>query len=120
MPTNPERQAPTAQRRRTAVASLESDQDGAVIKLRGVLQRDAVMPLLSQLLPCLRRGQGEVTLDLSQVTAMDSAGLALLVEMIRQGRAMGRMVHVTALPQQIKPMVVLTGLDQILMPESPS
>lgn len=90
-----------------------------MIKLRGLLQRDAVMPLLGQLMPCLRRGQGEVTLDLSQVTTMDSAGLALLVEMIRQGRDVGRMVHVAALPEQIKPMAVLTGLDQILLPEPP-
>jgi anti-anti-sigma factor len=49
---------------------------------------------------------------------MDSAGLALLVEVVRQGRDLGRLVHVVALPEQIKPLATLTGLDQILQTET--
>jgi phospholipid transport system transporter-binding protein len=94
------------------------DGNGTVIKLRGVLLRDGVLPLLKQLASCLRKGQGDITLDLDQVTAMDSAGLALLVEVVRQGRDLGRLVHVVALPEQIKPLATLTGLDQILQTET--
>ena len=98
--------------------ACEVSTDGAVIRLRGTLLRDAVLPLLRQLTPMLRKGQGDVMLDLDQVTTMDSAGLALLVEVVRQGRDVGRMVHVSALPEQIKPLAVLTGLDQILLTET--
>lgn len=98
--------------------AYEVSDDGAVIKLRGTLLRDAVLPLVRQLAPMLRKGQGDVMLDLDQVTTMDSAGLALLVEVVRQGRDMGRMVHVSALPEQIRPLAVLTGLDQILLTET--
>jgi phospholipid transport system transporter-binding protein len=98
--------------------ACEASEDGAVIRLRGTLLRDAVLPLLRQLTPMLRKGQGDVMLDLDQVTTMDSAGLALLVEVVRQGRDMGRMVHVSALPEQIRPLAVLTGLGRILLTET--
>lgn len=54
------------------------------------------------------------TLDLSQVTRADSAGLALLLELTRRARAQGRELHLVAPPPQLLQLARFFGLDGIL------
>ena len=69
-----------------APASVQRRDDA--LAFAGVLSRDAVPGLWPQ---ALRALDGARRLDLSQVTAVDSAGLALLVELA--ARAGGLAVH---------------------------
>ncbi|MDX9766411.1 MAG: STAS domain-containing protein [Ectothiorhodospiraceae bacterium] len=57
---------------------------------------------------------GEVVLDLSGVTRADSAGVALLVEWLRQARAAGVTLRYAGLPPQMRSLIDLSDLDDIL------
>ncbi len=69
--------------------------DGTHARLSGVLDRDAVVALWSQLqtLPASIE-----VLDLGAVTAVDSAGLALLAELSARARAAGRTLTLLGTP----------------------
>jgi len=60
-------------------------------------------------------GLGAVTVDLGQVTRADSAGLALLLEWLRLGRAAGRPVRFTNLPDKLRGIARLSGVEQLLL-----
>ena len=59
-------------------------------------------------------GQSSVTVDLAAVTRVDSAGLALLLEWLRQGRAAGRSTRFTGLPDKLLAIARLAGVDPLL------
>lgn len=59
-------------------------------------------------------GQASVTVDLAAVTRVDSAGLALLLEWLRQGRAAGRSTRFTGLPDKLLAIARLAGVDALL------
>ncbi len=56
----------------------------------------------------------EVQVDLRGVTRADSAGLALLVEWLRESERAGRVITFTNVPQQLLAIARLCGLDGIL------
>ncbi len=53
--------------------------------------------------------------DLAGVSKVDSAGLALLLEWLRQARAVGVELHYTHLPRQLMAMAEVVGVDEILI-----
>jgi phospholipid transport system transporter-binding protein len=55
-----------------------------------------------------------VEVDLSAVVRSDSAGLALLVECLRQARQAGHSVRFFNIPAQMLAMARVSGLDQVL------
>jgi phospholipid transport system transporter-binding protein len=59
-------------------------------------------------------GGGTLTLDLSGVSRVDSAGLALLVEWVREGRRQGRTLAFTGVPEQLLSIARISGLEEIL------
>lgn len=59
-------------------------------------------------------GQGQVTLDLKEVTRSDSAGLALLVEWTRQAREHGSRLIFRNISPQMLAIAQVSGLDHIL------
>jgi phospholipid transport system transporter-binding protein len=69
--------------------------DGTHARLSGALDRDAVVALWPQLqaLPA-----GVSVLDLDAVTAVDSAGLALLAELSARARSAGRTLSLQGTP----------------------
>lgn len=73
---------PRAERSTAGTASLRMQ--GNTLHIAGRLQRDAV-PALWAALPSSAVAQ----IDLSQVTALDTAGLALLVEIVAHSRRAG-------------------------------
>ena len=57
---------------------------------------------------------GDLQLDLSGVTRADSAGLALLVEWLRESERAGKVITFTNVPKQLLAIAMLCGLDEIL------
>jgi len=56
----------------------------------------------------------EIQVDLKGVTRADSAGLALLVEWLRESERAGNVITFTNVPEQLLAIARLCGLDEIL------
>lgn len=56
-------------------------------------------------------GAGAITVNLKNVTRVDSAGVALLLEWRERTRAAGRELSFTDLPEQLRHMIRVSGLD---------
>ncbi|MEQ1800332.1 MAG: STAS domain-containing protein [Gammaproteobacteria bacterium] len=59
-------------------------------------------------------GQTAVTVNLGDVTRVDSAGLALLLEWLREARTAGRTLRFAALPDKLLAIARLSGVDGLL------
>ena len=59
-------------------------------------------------------GQPAVTVNLHEVTNVDSAGLALLLEWLRQARAERRAVHFQGVPDKLFAIARLSGVEALL------
>lgn len=55
-----------------------------------------------------------IVLDLSGITRVDSAGLALLLELTRAARAHGGKLQIEKSPQQLRELAEFFGLDELL------
>ena len=58
--------------------------------------------------------QATVTVSLDGVTSVDSAGLALLLEWLRQARADGRAVRFLGIPEKLLAIARLSGVEALL------
>jgi phospholipid transport system transporter-binding protein len=63
-------------------------------------------------------GNAGVCLDLSKVTRVDSAALALLIEWLRQAEHTGHTLQFTGMPDKLRSIARLTGTDEILEPRT--
>ena len=61
-----------------------------------------------------RVGAGQVQMDLSGITRVDSAGIALLIELIRTIRKRGGDVSLEHAPPQLMAIATVSGLDTVL------
>jgi len=61
-------------------------------------------------------GDGELVVDLSGVTRADSAGLALLIEWLRQARSANRALRFVQAPEQVLTLTRINGLQDALFP----
>lgn len=57
---------------------------------------------------------GPVQLDLGGIARIDSAGIALLIELIRMVRKRGRDISLVHAPQQLMAIATVSGLDEVL------
>jgi anti-anti-sigma factor len=81
---------------------------GGRLSLRGLAgARDAVHA-------ALRAGTGPLVLDLSQVTACDTAGLAMLLSAHRTAAAHGRRLELAALSPAVARALLRTRLHRVL------
>lgn len=83
--------------------------------LRGALTFDTV-PGWFETVSGWFGGNGELTIDLAEVTRVDSAGLALLIECLRRARAANRPLRFTNAPQQLQTLAGINGLQATLWP----
>jgi phospholipid transport system transporter-binding protein len=58
--------------------------------------------------------QADVTINLHEVTSVDSAGLALLLEWLRQARSDGRAVRFVDIPEKLLAIARLSGVEALL------
>ena len=59
-------------------------------------------------------GSGDIEVDLNGVTRADSAGLALLVELMRESGRNGRRISFCHVPAQLLSIARVCGLEEIL------
>jgi phospholipid transport system transporter-binding protein len=57
-------------------------------------------------------GINNLTIDLANVTATDSAGLALMIEWIKLSQQQNVHIHFKNIPEQLLALAKLSGLDQ--------
>lgn len=57
---------------------------------------------------------GDLTIDLSAVTQVDSAAVALLLQWQREGAAVGRTVAFVSVPPALCSLAALYGMDEVL------
>ena len=82
--------------------------------LQGELNMHTVPALWRKANALLAGGTGSVAIDLAGVSRADSAGLALLLDWLRQTRAQGRKITFEHLPAQLQAIVNVSGLDEVL------
>lgn len=78
--------------------------------LRGALTFETV-PSLYKESAVWFEGTGDLTLDLTQVTNTDSAGLALLVEWLRRARDAKRSLRFINVPAQVQTLMRINNLQ---------
>lgn len=83
-----------------------------VVELAGEIDLDRAPQVRALLLDCVIRGN-DVLVDLSQVTYIDSSGIAGLVEALQQARELGRSFDLVALSPQALRVFELARLDQV-------
>ncbi len=81
--------------------------------LEGELGVDSVPALLVRAAPALN-GSGDIEVDLKGVTRADSAGLALLVELMRGSSRNDRRIAFNHVPAQLLSIARVCGLEEIL------
>jgi phospholipid transport system transporter-binding protein len=81
--------------------------------LEGDLSFSSVPAMLKLSAGGLTAGR-EIEVDLKGVTRADSAGLALLVEWLRESERAGKVITFTNVPEQLLAIAMLCGLDEIL------
>jgi anti-anti-sigma factor len=93
---------------------MEWGEDTLLVSLRGPLVYETLVPLQA----CWEAVRGEprpcVVLDLSEVTFMASAALGSLVGLWRWLEARGYRLRLSALSLDVREVLRLTGLEQIL------
>ncbi|MFZ2290099.1 MAG: STAS domain-containing protein [Halopseudomonas yangmingensis] len=94
-------------------ARLVDSSDGRIC-LEGVLDFSTAAALHDQLLDALRRGSGNVELDLSGVQHSNSVGLSLILLAARELATLGRQLSVASLPEGLHSMAGVCGLDDWL------
>jgi phospholipid transport system transporter-binding protein len=76
---------------------------------------DSVPHVINQAKHLFKGKQGAITVvDLAEVRRIDSAGLALLVEWLRQAQRKGISIHFENIPSQMRAIVTVCGLEEIL------
>ncbi|RMH52369.1 MAG: anti-sigma factor antagonist [Zetaproteobacteria bacterium] len=87
--------------------------EGAVsLRLDGTLDYRSAPRLLQALRRCMRRGAEEVVVDLSGLEAIDSAGIATLVEGLRWSRRGGGRFALTGVGIRVRDALALAGLEE--------
>jgi len=87
--------------------------DGSTLKLSGPITLNTAGPLTVQGRSLLARLPPEATLDLSQVTRVDSAGVAMLVEFWRLREGVGGRLEFVSIPAELQPLLQLYDLEAV-------
>lgn len=82
--------------------------------LAGELSFAQVPAALERARAAIESGDGPIELDLSGVTRVDSAGLALLLELARLARRRNRELRCTRAPEQLRRLADFFGLSPLL------
>jgi phospholipid transport system transporter-binding protein len=78
----------------------------------------SVSALLESSLPAFASAEAELEIDLSGVSRVDSAGLALLVEWLRRAKGQGKTIVFRHIPDQLRAIARVSDLEGILPVET--
>jgi phospholipid transport system transporter-binding protein len=89
-------------------------QDTRTYSVQGVMTFDSVTDLWRQSMDMFS-GEAVLQIDLAQVTHTDSAGLALLVEWMREASRQSARIDFLHLPAQMLALAEAANLEQVLV-----
>ncbi|WP_039056796.1 lipid asymmetry maintenance protein MlaB [Enterobacter sp. Bisph1] len=92
---------------------LSWSRDGEHLKLLGELDQDIINPLWNARVEAM---SGVSCIDLHDVTRVDTAGIALLIHLIAQGKKQGNQVVLTGVSDNVSTLAALYNLPQDLLP----
>jgi anti-sigma B factor antagonist len=94
---------------------VESRQGGvAIARVTGRLDFAAAPDARGQFSKAITEGQRKLIVDLSKVEFVDSAGLGSLISGMRAARQAGGDLRIAKPTEQVKMLMSLTSLDQVL------
>jgi phospholipid transport system transporter-binding protein len=91
------------------------DQNGR-LRVSGELNFSTIPVLLKNSLPLLANGPPQIEIDLSQVTASNSAGLALLLEWSEYAKSNHQHILFTKIPEQLMAIARMINIDILTNP----
>lgn len=95
------------------MSAAHIERDGGGYRVYGELSFASV-PDLQLASAGLFAGSGNIEIDLVGVQRSDSAGLALMLEWMREARRRGGAVKLRNLPEQMRALARLSGLEGLL------
>lgn len=87
--------------------------DNGVFEVSGRVTFQTVPQFLTYTNKWLHSGTGAVTIDMHGITLADSAGLALMLEWFQLARAAQRELVFTNIPEQVRELIRVNGLQQV-------
>jgi phospholipid transport system transporter-binding protein len=90
--------------------------DGSTLRLSGPVTLNTVAPLTARGRNLLAGLPPAATLDLSRVTRVDSAGVAMLVEFWRLREREGGGLEFVSFPAELQPLLQLYDLEDMFVP----
>lgn len=96
-------------------ASIKLDNERLLVS--GDMNYITVVGLWDESLPLLARVK-QLILDLSAVTTVNSAALALMLEWLKYAKREGKSILFQNLPTQLKSIAVVAGIDNLLIAHS--
>ncbi len=95
--------------------------DTSLVELEGPFTRETVPEMRTKLFQAARQGRtGDVEVDFSRVSCMDTAGVALLVEVMRCVSAKGGELRLKGLDENMRQVIHLACLDHFFEMEKTS
>jgi phospholipid transport system transporter-binding protein len=86
--------------------------DDGVLEVSGRLTFQTVPDILAQAAPTLSRAGSAVTVDMRRVEAVDTAGIALMLEWLGQARAQQRTLTFINISSQARHLIGASGLNK--------
>lgn len=93
---------------------LRIEQQGDCLALSGELDHEGVCRALKAGRSWLGSGSAPVQVDLAGISRCESAGVALLLEWLRQARRQGRQIEFLHVPEQIQVLLKFFDLERVL------
>lgn len=95
------------------VSTVSYHVDEGDIQLSGFIDRFTV-PTLIKGINISKIGQEQLTIDLSQVEKVDTAGLAWILKVMSQARQSGQLVTLATMPPQLCHLAQVSGVEALL------
>ena len=89
-----------------------------LFRIEGDLTFATVPTAGEESLSLFNRAGGELSIDLQAVSHTDSAGIALLIDWMRQAKKLHKTLRFLNVPAQMLAIAQVSGLDQILSLDS--
>jgi anti-sigma B factor antagonist len=84
-----------------------------VLRLSGEIDLNEKPNVTAQLDPLLENGSNPIIVDLSDVTYVDSSGLAIFIDALQRARAYGGQIALTGLQENVRMVFEIAKLDQV-------
>jgi anti-sigma B factor antagonist len=116
---DPTPESPSIRRRSSSCASLhivvtEVCADSYEVRVTGAIHLKSLPQLQARFAPLLRRRARSVTVDLTDVVMIDTAGLTVLLRATKAIASMGGRVVLMGLRPDLRRLLALTTLDRLL------